>query len=375
MKVPFNDLKLQYAMLRPEMDAAIQSVVDSAAFIRGPAVGAFEEAFGRFLGGAVEVTGVGNGTDAIELALAAFGIGNACEVIIPALTFIATAEAVARRGAVPVVVDIDPVTYTIDPLAFEAAVTEKTKAIVAVHLYGQPAEMDAILEIARRHNLKVIEDAAQAHGARYKGRPVGTIGDAAAFSFFPGKNLGAYGDGGAVTSADPAVTEIVRRLRDHGRLPKEKFGHRILGVNSRLDSVQAAVLGVKLPHLPAWNAARTGIAARYDAALADVVTIPEIGAGRSHVYHLYVIQTENREGLRQTLEASGVATGIHYPEPIHLHQCMRDAYGFKPGHCPVAERAASRILSLPIFPEMTDAQIDCVIDRVCRALASSTAEA
>lgn len=366
MIVPFSDLKRQYENLRPAMDLAIQSVLDRTAFVGGAEIAAFEAAFSPYCGGA-EVCGCANGTDAIELALLALGIGPGDEVIIPALTFMATAEPVALVGAKPVVVDIDPLTYTIAPDAVAAAVSSRTKAIIPVHIYGQTADMDAIQAIADTHGLHVIEDCAQAHGAEYRGRRAGGLADMATFSFYPGKNLGAFGDAGAVASRDPALMEKVRLLRDHGHPPKDKFSHRIIGRNSRMDTLQAAVLGVKLPYLEGWTEKRRFIAARYDQGLAEVVTIPVVADYARPVYHLYVIQCDDREGLRDRLQERGVASGLHYPRPIHLQDCLREAYGYQDGMCPEAERICGRILSLPIFAEMTEAQVQHVIESVRQA--------
>ncbi len=361
MKVPFNNLKTQYETLKPEMDAAIQSVIDRTAFVNGPDIAQFEAAFGAFCGGG-ECAGVANGTDGVELALRACDIGPGDEVILPAMTFIATAEPVHLMGAVPVLVDVDAKTYNIDVGAIEAAITPKTKAIIAVHLYGQPADMDPINAIAAKHGLKVIEDAAQAHGAEYKGRRVGILGNIASFSFFPGKNLGAYGDGGAVVSRNPDMVDTVRRYRDHGRLPQEKFGHRIIGRNSRLDTIQAAVLSVKLPYLDGWNARRREIAAIYDERLSGLVELPHNLADVTPVYHLYVIQTDNRDDLRAKLGEMNVASGTHYPEPIHLHEGMLNHYDYAKGQFLNAESMAKRILSLPVFPDMSLDQTHYVCD-------------
>lgn len=369
VEVPFNDLVAQYATIREEIDAAIRAVVRSAAFIRGAEVDAFEEAFGDYCG--AEAVGVGNGTDAIELALRSLGVGRDDEVITTAHTFIATVEPIVLLGATPVLVDCRPDTCNLDADQLERAITPRTRAIIPVHLYGQPADMNAVGDVARRHGLPVVEDAAQAHGALLDGRRAGALGDVASFSFFPGKNLGAYGDAGAVVSRDPEICTRVRRLRDHGRDRKEKFDHGMVGRNSRLDTLQAAVLNVKLPHLDAWNTRRRAIAARYTERLAGVVSTPVEIPGSESVYHLYVIQLPppvDREALRSELRARGIATGLHYPRPVHLHGGMRQALGLSPGAFPVAEAVAGRILSLPIYPEMSDAQVEAVCDALVDCL-------
>jgi dTDP-4-amino-4,6-dideoxygalactose transaminase len=359
--IPFVDLQAQYRSIRSEIDEAVGRVLSNASFVLGREVAAFEEAFGSYIGARFCI-GVSNGTAAIQLALTACGIGAGDEVIVPANTFFATAEAVSTAGATPVFVDADAVSYTIDVRQIEDAITPATRAIIPVHLYGQAADLDPILEIARRHNLIVIEDAAQAHGARYKGRRVGTFGQAATFSFYPGKNLGAYGEGGAVVTNDEEVARRLRLLRDHGS--ERKYHHEIIGYNSRLEGIQAAVLCVKLAHLERWNALRHEHAERYDALLADsgLVLPREMNYAR-HVYHLYVVQAEERDALQADLNRAGVQTGIHYPVPIHL----QPAYAFL-GHAhgsfPESERQAARVLSLPMFPELTDEQIRTVAEAV-----------
>ncbi|HLL72137.1 MAG TPA: DegT/DnrJ/EryC1/StrS family aminotransferase [Pyrinomonadaceae bacterium] len=371
MIVPFVDLQAQYRAIKREVDEAIARVVESAAFILGREVEAFESAFAEYLGARFCV-GVSNGTAAIQLAVMACGVREGDEVIVPANTFFATAEAVSTAGAVPVFVDADPVSYTIDVNRIEAAITPRTRAIMPVHLYGQPADLDTIFDIAARHNLAVIEDAAQAHGTHYKGRRVGARGRANCFSFYPGKNLGAYGEGGAVVTDDAEVARRVRLLRDHGS--EQKYRHEIIGYNFRLEGLQGAVLNVKLKHLDNWNALRRQHAARYGELLAFAQTsgalaLPEELPYARHIYHLYVVQLGARDELQKHLAAAGVQTGIHYPVPVHLQPAYR-ALGKRAGDFPEAERQAARVLSLPMFPELTDEQIAHVAEAI-RSFAGS----
>src|SRR5918993_1007819 len=320
--VPFVDLQAQYRAIKAEIDEAVARVLDTSAFILGREVEEFERAFAEYVG-ARECVGVSNGTAAIQLALSACGMGPGDEVIVPANTFFATAEAVSTAGARPRFVDCDPVSYNIDPSRIESAINGRTRAIIPVHLYGQPAELDPIFEIAERHNLFVVEDAAQAHGAEYRGRRVGARGRANCFSFYPGKNLGAYGEAGAVVTDDAEVARRVRLLRDHGS--ERKYRHEIVGYNFRLEGIQGAVLRVKLRHLDRWNELRRAHAARYAELLqASGLALPREMPYASHVYHLYVVQTDERDRLQQTLSHAGVQTGIHYPIPIHL----QTAYAF-----------------------------------------------
>jgi dTDP-4-amino-4,6-dideoxygalactose transaminase len=362
--IPLVDLKAQYAALRPEIDAAIARVIANTSFIMGPEVHAFEEAFAAWCQARYAV-GISSGTAAIELTLRALGVGPGDEVITTPFTFIATAEAISATGATPVFADIDPATYNLAPVAAEAAITARTRALLPVHLYGQPAGMDALAAIARRHGLALIEDAAQAHGAEIGGRRVGSLGDAACFSFYPGKNLGAYGDGGAVTTDDEALAGRLRKLRDHGRV--SKYVHDELGYGHRLDALQAAILAAKLPHLDAANAARRRLAARYRELLAgsDLV-LPFEPEGVTPVYHLYVVRTPRRDALLADLREQGIEAGIHYPLPLHLQPAYREL-GLRPGSFPMAEAAAQQVLSLPLFPEMTVAQQE----RVAMALVAS----
>jgi dTDP-4-amino-4,6-dideoxygalactose transaminase len=359
--IPLVDLKAQYLSIKDEIDGAIQRVLDSTGFIMGPEVQGFEEAFADFHNVA-EAAGVASGTAALHLALLACDIGPGDEVITTPFTFYATAEAIAQAGATPVFVDICPDTYNIDPAQIEAAITPRTKAIVPVHLFGQPADMDEITAIARRHGLWVTEDAAQAHAAEYRGRRVGGIGEIACFSFFPSKNLGAYGDGGMVTSNDPALMARVRRLRDHGRIAK--YEHAELGWGYRLDALQAAILGAKLEFLEEWTVARRTAARRYNDLLAgmDVVTPVERPYNR-HVYHCYVIRTPNRDALVRRLAAQAIGAGIHYPIPLHLQPAYA-GMGLGRGAFPVAEAASEQVVSLPMFAEITPRQQAQVVEAI-----------
>jgi dTDP-4-amino-4,6-dideoxygalactose transaminase len=363
MPVPFVDLQAQYRSIKSEVDAAVQRVLDTSAFILGPEVEAFERAFGEYVG-AKFCVGVSNGTAAIQLALTACGIGAGDEVIVPANTFFATAEAVSTANATPVFVDCEADSCNIDASKIEAAITSRTRAILPVHLYGQPADLDAVFRVAERHNLIVVEDAAQAHGARYRGQRVGPLGRAGCFSFYPGKNLGAYGEGGAVVTNDREVARRVRLLRDHGS--EQKYRHEIVGYNFRLEGIQGAVLGVKLKHLDGWNELRRAHAARYRELLAPHVDAGSLTLQREmpyaeSVYHLFVVQTDARDALQRFLSAAGVQTGIHYPVPVHLQPAYA-SLGHKEGDFPEAERQARRLLSLPMFAELTDRQVAYVSD-------------
>ena len=361
MQVPLVDLKAQYQAIKDEVLAAVAGVFEDMHLNLGPNVRALEEEFAAYCG-ATHCIGVGSGTDALVLALRAAGVGPGDEVITVSHTFFADTEAIALIGAAPVYVDVEPDTYNLDPEQLEAAITPRTKAIVPVHLCGQPADMAPIMEIARRHGLFVLEDACQAHGAYYRGRRTGTLGDAACFSFYCSKNLGAYGEGGAVVTDDDALAADIRRLRDHGSAVR--YEHDEIGTNARLDEVQAAILRVKLPHLEDYNARRQAVAAAYDAGLAgSVVEAPRVRPDRTHVYHLYSIQTDQRDALKAHLAERGVAMGIHYPIPSHLQPAAR-AWSKGPGSLPVTERLVQRILSLPIYPEMTPEQVGYVIDCV-----------
>ncbi len=368
MQIPFVDLKAQYATVREEVQAAMLAVLDGMDLVLGPNLRAFESEFAAYCG-AAHAIGVAQGTDALTLALRACGIGPGDEVITVSHTFIATAEAITQLGATPVFVDIDPATYTLDPSKLEAAIGPRTRAIVPVHLYGQMADMDAIMPIARSHGLAVIEDACQAHGAEDKGRRAGSIGDAAAFSFYPSKNLGAYGDGGAITTNSRAIADCVRRLRDHGST--RKYEHQEMGWNSRLDEIQAAALRVKLRYLDEWNERRRDHAAAYEMALADLdLALPQTRPGASHVYHLYVVQTEARDFARQLLTNVGVATGIHYPIPAHQQPAAQGITRVA-GDLRVTEWLAPRILSLPMYAELEAAQLTYVANSLRRVWGNS----
>ena len=372
MQIPFVDLRAQYAAIREETQAVILGVLDGMDLVLGPNLRAFEAEFADYCGTAHAI-GVAQGTDAITLALRACGVGPGDEVITVAHTFIATAEAITQLGATPVFVDVDPDTYTLDPSLLEAAIGPRTRAIVPVHLYGQMADMDAIMPIARGHGLAVIEDACQAHGAEDNGRRAGSIGDAAAFSFYPSKNLGAYGDGGAITTNSRALAEGIRRLRDHGSV--RKYEHQEMGWNSRLDEIQAAALRIKLRYLDGWNERRREHAATYAAALADLdLVLPRARAGAKHVYHLYVIQTEARDFARQLLTNLGIATGVHYPIPIHQQPAARGLTRVA-GDLRVTEWLAPRILSLPMYAELEQVQLDYVASALRRAWSNAAAVA
>jgi dTDP-4-amino-4,6-dideoxygalactose transaminase len=353
MDIPLVDLRQQYQPLKDEILAGIAQALDGMHLFLGENVQAFERDFARFCG-AKHGIGVSDGTSALHIILRALGIGPGDEVITVSYSFIATAEAILLAGARPVFVDIDPHTYLMDVGQIEARITPATKAIMPVHLYGQVADMDAICEIAQRYGLKVIEDACQAHGATYKGRRAGGLGAAAAFSFYFSKNLGAYGEGGFITTDDDDLAHRVRMLRDHGSA--RRYYHDLVGMNGRLDELQAVVLRAKLPHLAAWNAQRRQHAARYTELLKDlpVVTPVECPENR-HVYHLYVIRAPQRDELQAYLKSQGIATGIHYPVPIHLQRALSDL-GYRPGDLPVTERVAGEVLSLPMYAELTDEQ-------------------
>jgi dTDP-4-amino-4,6-dideoxygalactose transaminase len=354
-------LKAQYASIKGEVNQAIQGVLESCQFTLGSEVTAFEKEFAAYCSSEQGVA-VNTGTSALHLALLAAGVGPGDEVITVPFTFVATVAAVHYAGARTVFVDIDPVTFTMDPAKIEAAITRKTKAILPVHLYGQPADMDPILEIAKRHGLTVIEDAAQAHGAEYKGRRVGSLGAMACFSFYPGKNLGAYGEGGMVTTNDPTYAKTIRMLRDWGA--ERKYEHVLKGYNFRMEGIQGAVLRVKLKYLEAWTEARRAAAARYDAGFGDSgVATPRAMPYARHVYHIYAIRTRHRQDWQKALQDQGIQTGIHYPIPVHLLPAYSDL-GYKAGQFPHAERAATEVLSLPMYPELTAEQTRQVCEAV-----------
>ncbi len=371
MNVPFVDLQAQYRALKPEMDPAIAKIIENTAFIGGKAVAEFEAAFAAYIGAPYCVS-VANGTEAIEIGLYALGVGQGDEVIVPANSFFASSEAVTSAGARVVFADNHPDYYTLDVEDFRRKITPRTKAVVVVHLYGQPADMDPILEVAREHNLIVFEDIAQAHGALYKGRKVGTFGHGASFSFYPGKNLGAYGDGGAIVFQDEQVADRARVFANHGS--RVKYQHLVEGRNSRLDGIQAAVLSVKLPHLDSWNEARRRHAALYDELLADVegVITPKVAEYAEPVYHLYVIRVADRDALQSRLNARGIATGIHYPISLP----MLEAYqylGHKMEDFPVANGQMGELLSLPMYAELTEEMVRYVADAVREEIAVGAA--
>jgi len=368
MKVPFLDLKAHHAPFIEKFDRAIREVIENSAFAGGPFVEKFEEEFATFCGSSYAI-GVGNGTDALWLTLLALGIGEGDEVITVPNTFIATAEAITYCNARPVFVDVDQDTFTMDPRELEKSLTERTKAIIPVHLFGQPADMDPILEFARANGLFVVEDAAQAHDAEYKGRKAGTMGDAGCFSFYPGKNLGAFGEAGAVVTNDPELGKQIQMLRDHGQ--SQKYYHALMGWNCRMDGIQAAVLSIKLRHLCAANSLRRKHASQYNHAFdgIDGVHTPFEAAYARHVYHVYAIRVQARDAVRQHLQEKGVGSAVHYPVPIHLQDACRNL-GYTKGAFPIAESLADQFLSLPMFPELTEEQIEYVVSSVSQAVGS-----
>ena len=356
--IPFLDLKAQYRTIKSDIDAAVHKILDSGQYVLGEEVELFEREFAAFHA-ADHGVAVNTGTSALHLALLAAGVGDGDEVITVPFTFVATVAAIRYTGARPVFVDIDPVSFTMDVTQIESKITPRTKAIVPVHLYGHPADMDPILEIAARHGLTVIEDACQAHGAIYKNRPVGALGHAGCFSFYPGKNLGAYGEGGMVTTNDAGMQKTMRMLRDWGQ--EKKYYHVLKGFNYRMEGFQGAILRVKLRHLAAWSEARRERATAYDRLLAgnELVQAPAAPADGKHVYHIYAVRTNDRAGLMRTLQANGIGTGIHYPIPVHLQEAHADL-GYKKGDFPESERAADQVLSLPMFPELAITDVEVV---------------
>src|SRR5688572_10132397 len=361
LSVPYLDLKAQYLTIKPEIDAAIASVFENTNFILGPQVEKFEKEFAEYVGSAFCV-GVNSGTAALQLALMACGIGRGDEVIVPSFTFFATAETVSVLGAVPVFVDVDPASYTISAAEIEKAITPRTRAIIPVHLYGQAVDLDPIRALADKHKLHVIEDAAQAHGAEYKGRRVGGLGTAGCFSFYPSKNLGSYGEAGAVVTNDEDLARQLRLLRQHGQT--SKYAHAVVGYNFRLEELQAAVLNVKLAHLDKWNNGRRERAARYNEHLSNTeLVLPREMEYARHVYHVYAVQCDNRNELQNRLAAKGIQSGVHYPIPIHL-QPAYTSLGCEAGDLPVTERLSERVLSLPLFAELTDAQQQAVVNAI-----------
>ena len=377
MKVKFVDLSAQHKALEPEIKDVFNRVLANCSFVLGPEVEKFEKAFAAYCGVA-HCVAVTNGTAAIQLALQGLGVGLGDEVITVAHTFVATAEAINATGARPVFVDIDPVSYTMDPAMLEMAITPRTKAIIPVHLYGQPADMDAINAIASRHNLLVIEDSCQAHGAKYKGRRAGSLGNAACFSFYPSKNLGACGEGGAVTTNDPELAKKLRMLRDHGSV--KKYEHDFPAYNLRLEGIQGGVLAVKLPHLDGWNENRRVLAKRYNELFAgSKVAVPQQMRYAEHVYHLYIIVVEDREALRRALTEHGIENGLHYPVPLHLQKAYADL-GYKKGDFPVSEHVASNHVSLPMYAELPLEHVEHVAKTVreileCQQVVTSSGRA
>jgi len=361
IEVPLVDLRAQYLSLKPEILAAFEQVLESAQLFLGPHLLAFEHEFAEFAGSRYGV-GVSSGTDALALALRACEIGPGDEVITVANTFIATVEAIALVGARPVFVDVEPETYLLDWRQLEQVVTPRTRAIMPVHLYGHPAEMKPLLEFAHRHNLSVIEDASQAHGASYEGRPVGSLGDIACFSLYYSKNLGAFGEAGICTTSNAVLAERMRMLRDHGS--RVRYQHELMGVNARMDELQAAVLRVKLPHLEEWNRLRQEHAEFYAEQLREwVVELPVVRTWARHVYCYYVIRVRERDQFRIAMEEAGIATGIHYPIPVHLQKAC-SMYGYGRGALPVTEAMAEQIVSLPMYPELTEEQLQRVVAAV-----------
>jgi dTDP-4-amino-4,6-dideoxygalactose transaminase len=355
--IPMVDLRAQYRAIKPEIDEAIGRVLESAQFVLGDEVTAFERAFAAYCH-AGETVAVNSGTSALHLALLAANVGPGDEVVTVPFTFVATVAAIRYTGARPVLVDVEPDCYTMDPAKLEAAITPRTKAIVPVHLYGQPAEMDAILEIARRRDVAVIEDAAQAHGAEYRGRRCGSLGQLGCFSFYPGKNLGAYGEGGAVVTSDGTLAHAIRVLRNWGE--ERRYEHAVKGFNYRMEGLQGAILGVKMKYIEAWTEARRQRAAWYRRALADTpVGLPVERPDVRHVYHCFAVRLQRRDECRARLTEAGVQTGVHYPIPVHLQPAHADL-GYARGDFPVSEAVADEILSLPMFPELTESQVAAV---------------
>lgn len=363
--IPFLDLKAQYRQIKPEVDGAVLRAIESTQYVLGPEVVAFEERFADYCG-VGHCLALNTGTSALHLALLAAGIGPGDEVITVSMTFVATAAAVLYSGATPVFVDVDPVTWTMDPALIEAAITPRTKAILPVHLHGLMADMDPIVDIARRHGLVLIEDAAQAHGAEYKGRRAGSIGDFGCFSFYPGKNLGAYGEGGALVTNQPDLARKVALLRDWGQ--ETKYNHVVAGYNYRMDGVQGAVLNVKMNYIEAWTEARRAAADNYDSRLAKLsITRPQPPSHSRHVYHVYALCLPRRDEALSALQKAGIGVGIHYPVPVHLQKAYA-GLGYKAGDFPVTERLASQFLSLPIYAELQPEQVAEVVSQLEKVL-------
>ncbi len=367
MQVPLVDLSAQYHTIKKDVMAAFEDVLEHMQLFLGPRCQAFEQDFASYCGSDYGV-GISSGTEALELALRACDIGPGDEVITVANTFIATVEAIALVGATPVFVDVEPDTYTLDYRQLDQVLSERTRAIIPVHLYGQSADMQPVLDFAHKHGLRVIEDASQAHGATYAGRRVGSMGDIGCFSLYYSKNLGAYGEAGICVTSDNELAERLRLFRDHGS--RIRYQHEVMGTNGRLDELQAAVLQVKMPYLERWNEARRALAHIYDEQLRDVVeAIPVVRSWAEHVYYVYVVQVPERDQFRQLLQQQGISTGVHYPIPLHLQPACAP-YGYKHGMFPVTEAASERIVSLPIYPEMTQQQCEYVVQAVKSSQAS-----
>jgi dTDP-4-amino-4,6-dideoxygalactose transaminase len=365
VRVPFSDLKAQFAQVRDETLEAFAAVAESGGYVLGPKVAAFEESFAA-AHGVKHCVGVNTGTSALHLALIAAGVGPGDEVLTAPMTFVATSWAISYCGARPVFVDVDPVTYTMDPNRLADSITPRTKAILPVHLYGQPADLGPLREIADRHGTPLVEDAAQAHLATYRGKPVGGFGLAAGFSFYPGKNLGACGEGGAVVTDDDALAARMRALRDHAQT--QRYHHAEIGFNYRMDALQGAVLGIKLKHLAGWTVRRQARAARYLKILRGLpLGLPAVAADREHVWHLFVVLHPDRDRIRAKLEEQGIQTGLHYPIPVHLQPAYKHL-GYKPGDFPVSERIGRECFTLPLFPEMTEEQQDWVVEALAAVL-------
>lgn len=363
--IPLVDLHAQYQGIRDEVGRALLDVADSAHYVLGPRVQAFEEDFARYAG-VRNCVAVNSGTSALHLALVCAGVGRDDEVITVPMTFIATSWAISYRGATPVFVDVDPVTCTMDVTQVEAAITPRTRAILPVHLYGQSADLAPLLALGKRHDIPIIEDAAQAHGAEYHGRRVGGFGMCGCYSFYPGKNLGAYGEGGAVVTNDDAIAERMRALRDHAQ--SRRYHHDEIGYNYRMDAMQGAILGIKLKHIERWTERRRDLAARYDTLLCSLpIALPVEVAERRHVWHLYVVRHPKRDYLKAALESRGIATGLHYPVPLHL-QTAYCSLGYDEGEFPVSEKIANECLTLPLYSEMTLEQQDRVVEALANAI-------
>ena len=367
VNVPLADLKIQYGQLKDEILASLAEVAESAAYVLGPKVASFEKDFAAYAG-ARHAIGVNSGTSALHLALICAGVKSGDEVISVPMTFIATSWAISYAGATPVYVDVDPDTATMDVSQVEKRITKKTKALLPVHLYGQPADMDPLLDISRKHGIPIVEDVAQAHGATYRGRKAGTMGQTGCFSFYPGKNLGAYGEAGAVITDDDAIAARLRSLRDHAQ--EQRYHHSEIGFNYRMDGFQGAVLGIKMKHIERWTLARIALAEKYLELMADLpIDLPVHMPDRRHVWHLFVTRHPKRDAIRAELERRGIQTGLHYPIPLHLQKAYKHL-GYREGDFPVAERIGRECMTLPLFPEMTSQQQAAVIDGVGDVLAN-----